>query len=87
MSGGRKHLSYRTRRRLALLILVIGLPLYIIVAITLLNWLADPQGRLPFWVELLVFIGLGFLWALPFRGIFRGIGQPDPNGGPDPDKD
>jgi hypothetical protein len=22
--------------------------------------------------------GLAFLWALPFRKLFRGIGQPDP---------
>ena len=64
-------LSYRTRRRLSLLILLVGLPVYIVVAITILNWL----GRPPIWVELLVYIVLGILWALPFKNVFRGIGQ------------
>lgn len=67
-------LSYRTRKRLALLILLVGLPLYVVVAVTLVNWLDRP----PIWAELLVYVGLGFLWALPFRSVFRGIGQPDP---------
>ena len=29
-------------------------------------------------VELGIYVGLGFLWILPFRFIFRGIGQEDP---------
>jgi uncharacterized protein (DUF983 family) len=67
-------LSYQTRKRLALLILLVGLPLYVVAAVTAVNWLDRP----PIWAELLVYVGLGFLWALPFRRIFRGIGQPDP---------
>ena len=43
--------DYKTRKRLALLILLVGLPLY---------------------------AALAFGWALPFRGIFRGVGQADP---------
>jgi hypothetical protein len=31
------------------------------------------------WLELGVYVGLGILWALPFRAVFRGIGQPDPD--------
>ena len=68
-------LNYKARKRLALLILVIGLPLYVVVAVSLVNWLERP----PIWLEFLVYVGLGFLWALPFRRIFRGIGQPDPD--------
>ena len=68
-------LSYKSRRRLALLLLVVGLPAYIIVAVTVMNWL----GRPPIWVELLVYVGLGILWAVPFRALFRGIGQADPD--------
>ncbi len=68
-------LSYKTRRRLSLLILLIGMPLYVVVAVTLVDMLDRP----PFLVELAIYIGLGFLWALPFRAVFRGIGQPDPN--------
>ena len=68
-------LAYKTRKRLALLILLVGLPAYIIVAVTLVNWLNRP----PIWAELGVYIGLGFLWALPFKAVFKGIGQPDPD--------
>ncbi len=78
-------LSYKTRKKLALLILVVGMPAYVVAAVTLLNWLDARFGRLPILAELAVYIGLGFLWALPFRGIFRGIGQPDPDAPQDRD--
>ena len=68
-------LSYKARRRLALLILLIGLPAYIIVSITIINWLDRPT----IWVELLVYSVLGVIWALPFKFIFKGIGQADPD--------
>ena len=68
-------LTYKARKRLALLILVIGLPLYVVVAVSLVNWLERP----PIWLEFLVYVGLGFLWALPFRRLFPGIGPPDPD--------
>jgi hypothetical protein len=71
-------LAYKTRRRLALLVLVVGLPLYIIVAVNLVDWASARWGRLPFLAELGVFIGLGILWAMPLKSLFRGIGQPDP---------
>lgn len=68
-------LSYRTRKRLSLLILIVGLPLYIVAAVTVVNMLDRP----PIWLEFVVYVGLGFLWALPFRFVFRGVGQPDPD--------
>lgn len=71
-------LSYRARRRLSLLILLVGMPLYIMVAVSAVNALDARFGRMPIWAELGVYIGLGFLWALPFRAVFRGIGQAEP---------
>jgi len=68
-------LSYKTRRRLSLLILLVGLPAYIVVAVSAVNLLDRP----PVWLELLVYVGLGFLWMLPFKVVFSGIGQPDPD--------
>ena len=67
-------LTLRTRKRLSLLILVVGMPAYIIVAVSILNALDRP----PMWLELLVYVVLGVVWALPFRAIFRGGAQPDP---------
>ena len=64
-------LSWKARRRWSLVILLIGLPLYIVVAVSVVNWL----GRPPFWLELVVYVVLGFLWILPFKAVFRGVGK------------
>ena len=68
-------LSYKARRRLSLLLLVVGLPVYIVLAISVVDWFDRP----PFWLELAIYIGLGILWALPFKAVFTGIGQADPD--------
>ncbi|WBL33938.1 DUF2842 domain-containing protein [Sinirhodobacter sp. HNIBRBA609] len=72
-------LSYKARRRLSILVLVVGLPLYIVVTVTLTGWLNERFGRLPIWAELLVYIGLGFLWMLPLKPVFSGVGREDPD--------
>jgi hypothetical protein len=68
-------LSYKARKRWSLVILLIGLPVYIVVALNVVALFDRP----PFWVELGVYVALGILWALPFRFIFKGIGQLDPD--------
>ncbi len=67
-------LSYRNRRRLALLILLVGMPLYVVAAVTLVNLFDRP----PIAVEFLIYVVLGFLWILPFRTVFRSVGRADP---------
>ncbi len=71
-------LSYKSRRRWSLVVLLIGLPLYIIVAVSFTDWLRARYDGLPVLVELLVFVVLGFLWMLPFKSVFRGVGKADP---------
>lgn len=68
-------LSYKTRKRLSLLILVVGVPLYIMAAVSLVALFDRPS----FLVELSVYVGLGIVWAFPLKFIFKGIGQPDPD--------
>jgi branched-subunit amino acid transport protein len=68
-------LSYKARRRWSLVILLIGLPLYIVAAVTVVNMLERP----PVWLEFLVYVALGIVWALPFKAIFRGVGKADPD--------
>ncbi|MEM6663164.1 MAG: DUF2842 domain-containing protein [Pseudomonadota bacterium] len=68
-------MSYRNRKRLALFVLIIGLPAYIVVATSLVNQFERP-GIL---VELGVYVGLGIIWAFPLKWLFRGLGQPDPD--------
>jgi uncharacterized membrane protein len=68
-------LSYKARRRLSLLILLVGLPLYIVVAVNVIALFDRPSIL----VEVLVYVSLGVLWAFPFKYVFRGVGQADPN--------
>ena len=72
-------LGYKARKRLSLLVLVVGLPLYIVVALYVVSLFERPSIL----IELAVYIGLGVLWAIPLRRVFLGVGQPDPDEKPD----
>lgn len=77
-------LSHKAKRRWALIILVIGLPVYMILAsvlaTTVLGWLGRPSILL----ELVIYVGLGVLWVFPLKRVFMGVGQADPDA-PDDD--
>lgn len=66
-------LSNKSRRRWSLVILLVGLPIYILVASVMVTWLA-PQNIL---LELAIYVVLGIIWIVPFKPIFSGIGQMD----------
>jgi len=68
-------LSYKSRRRWSLVLLLVWLPIYIVIAISIMN--AIP--RLPFLAELLVYVFLGVGWAIPFKFVFKGVGKEDPD--------
>jgi uncharacterized protein (DUF983 family) len=72
-------LSYKARRRWSLVILLVGLPVYIVAAVTIVALLDRP----PLWLEFVVYLALGILWALPFKAIFKGVGKAEPGSGPD----
>ncbi len=66
--------GYKSRRRWSLVILLVGLPLYVVAAVTILNLFDRP----PVVLELAIHVVLGVAWALPFRFVFRGVGKADP---------
>ena len=68
-------LSYKARKRWSLVILLIAMPLYVVVAVNVVEMFERPS----FLLELAIFVGLGVIWVLPFKGIFKGIGQADPD--------
>ena len=72
-------LSYKARRFWSVIILVVGLPLYIIVAISIVALLGRPHLL----IEIAIYLVLGVAWALPFKSVFKGIGQADPDAEPD----
>ena len=76
-------LSYKARRRWSLVLLLVGLPLYIAVALFVVSLFDRP----PFWLEFLVYVFLGFLWMLPFKFVFIGVGKPDPDASPSTEKE
>jgi hypothetical protein len=67
-------MTYKARKRLAIFVLVVGLPVYIIVAVTIMSQAA----RFPIAIELLIYVVLGIGWAFPLKWVFMGIGQNDP---------
>ncbi len=72
-------LSYKTRRRLSLVVLLLGLPAYIALA----WWIMSLFERPSIWVELAVYVALGVVWALPLKAVFKGVGQADPDASAD----
>lgn len=72
-------LSWKARRRWALFALVVALPLYIVVTVNVIELFDRP----PFLVELLIYVALGIVWAIPLKKLFLGIGKPDPDAPPE----
>ena len=68
-------LSYKARRRWSLVLLLAGLPVYIVAAVAFIAMFDRPSVL----VELAIYIGLGVIWAIPFKFLFKGIGQADPD--------
>ena len=68
------NINYKNRRRISLFLLLVGLPVYVIVAINILAFFERPSILL----EVVIYLSLGIIWALPFKFIFKGIGQADP---------
>ncbi|MCY4006540.1 MAG: DUF2842 domain-containing protein [Rhodobacteraceae bacterium] len=67
-------LTLKTRRRLSLLLLCVGLPVYIGVTVTIVSSLQRPHIV----IEFAIYAAAGILWAVPFKKLFRGIGAADP---------
>lgn len=78
-------MSHKSKRRWAILILVVGLPVYMILAsvlaTTVLGWLGRPSILL----ELVIYVALGVVWVFPLKRVFMGVGQADPEDSSDSD--
>ena len=64
-------MSYKLKRRLSLLILLVGLPVYIILIVNLISSFDRPN----FVIELIIYLLSGVVWAFPLKSVFRGVGQ------------
>jgi predicted membrane channel-forming protein YqfA (hemolysin III family) len=75
-------MTYKTRKRLALAILMLGLPIYIGLVVGIMGLVYDRWGQPPLLIELSIYIALGVLCVFPLKTIFKGVGQPDPDAPP-----
>lgn len=71
-------LSYKARKRWSFVILLVGLPLYIVLVVGAMGLFYDHFGQPPVAVEFVLYIVLGIAWVFPFRALFRGTAKPDP---------
>lgn len=69
-------MRHQAKKRWTLVILLVALPVWIVAVATVLPVLALPK-----WAEMIAYTGAGILWALPFKSVFRGVGQADPDAG------
>ena len=69
-------LSYKARRRWSLVVLLIGLPIYIVTAVWVMSFF---ETRPHIVIEVLIYLGLGVVWAFPLKVVFMGVGQADPD--------
>ncbi len=67
-------IKYKTRRVLSLLILLIGLPFYVVFVVTGMTVLVN----LPKFIELFIYLFFGIVWVFPLKFVFQGVGQSDP---------
>ena len=72
-------LGYKARKRWSLVVLLIGLPAYVVIAVTLVDWVRARYDGFPGLLELAVFLLLGVIWILPLKRVFLGVGQSDPD--------
>jgi hypothetical protein len=68
-------MSYKARRRWSLVLLLVWLPLYVVLAVSLYAAIS-PMNKV---LEFIYFVVAGVAWALPFKSVFKGIGKPDPD--------
>lgn len=68
-------LTYTQRRRWSLFLLVVFLPVYILGAVLVMS----VATRAPLVIEFAIYVFLGIAWVFPFKKVFMGIGQADPD--------
>ena len=57
-------MSYRLRRMLSVLVLLVALPIYVVIVISVMAWFVAWFGRPPFIIELIIYVVLGVVLSL-----------------------
>ena len=68
-------MSYRLRRILSVFVLLIALPIYVVIVISVMALFERPTLI----IDMLIYLALGVVWAFPLKSVFMGVGQEDPD--------
>ncbi len=69
-------LPYKLRRKLTVIYLLIILPVYVGLVVAFMLSFGE---RLPFLLELILYIFFGLIWIVPMKFIAKGVGKEEPN--------
>ncbi|MEM7642705.1 MAG: DUF2842 domain-containing protein [Pseudomonadota bacterium] len=72
-------MTYKARKRWALFILLVGLPVYIGLVVGVMGLVYDRFGQLPVLLDLSIYVVAGIACVFPLKRVFKGLGQPDPD--------
>jgi len=64
-------MNKRVKKLLAAILLLVGLPVYVLVAARIVSSFDRPS----FLLELFIYVALGACWALPLKKLFKGIAR------------
>jgi hypothetical protein len=75
-------LSYKSRKRWSLVVLLVGLPVYIAAVWFILSLIEGWNV----WLQMGICLAFSILWAFPLKAVFLGVGQADPDAPLDDEK-
>lgn len=58
---------------LAIAVLLVVLPAWVVFSVTLMEWLDTRFGPINFWLTTLAWVVLGIVWILPLKRVFLGV--------------
>ncbi len=64
-------MKYSIRRKLSLIALLVGLPVYIVLVVVFIDFFQ----RQNIFLEFLIYVFLGIVWVFPLKYVFKGVGQ------------
>lgn len=58
---------------LAIAVLLVVLPAWVVFSVTLMEWLDTRFGPINFWLNMVAWITLGIVWIFPLKRFFLGV--------------
>lgn len=66
-------MSRNFRVGFAIFVLVVFIPAWLVISVSLMEWAEARFGPLNFWVQMAAWVTLGLVWIFPFKRAFIGV--------------